>query len=264
MSREQLDRAYTLIKDGQLQEAISIIEAVIRADRENENAWWLLANATNDPAAKQNALNNVIRLTENTDRANKAKGMLQTLDQDPYDFDDKPKMSGNMSSYQAKQAPPRRSGMGGCGKVAIGVIAVFGICACISILGVYWAARPIFDAIGVPDSYESFGLIEGTFSNTDSISPDNEVDGFLYRGTASDSVLITVDSKSDYSPFIFVYDMNNGILVDLGQASTPGASAQLNFSLPSSGEYLIAVRGFELFGQPLGFGDYDIHIEVRG
>lgn len=74
MSREQLDRAYTLIKDGQLQEAISIIEAVIRADRENENAWWLLANATNDPAAKQNALNNVIRLTENTTALIKPKG----------------------------------------------------------------------------------------------------------------------------------------------------------------------------------------------
>ena len=45
---EQLNHADDLIKQGQIQEAIDIIEPIIRNDRDNEDAWWLLANATED------------------------------------------------------------------------------------------------------------------------------------------------------------------------------------------------------------------------
>jgi tetratricopeptide (TPR) repeat protein len=260
MSREQLDRAYSLIKNGQLQEAISIIEAVIRADRDNENAWWLLANATTELAAKRNALNNVLRLTQNSQRADKARSILQAIN-DPYDFDDKPNRQNNMPVYQSVEQAKQRKAGSGCGRIVIGTMVIIGLCACVSVAGLFWVARPIFDAVKIPASYNNQGIIQDTFGG--SISADAPIDGFVYRGVAGERMTITVDSANELAPFIFVYDTSTGLVANFAQATAPNSPTQLSLELPGSGEYLITVHGITFLGQDFGYGEYSMTFEVR-
>lgn len=263
MSREQLDRAYTLVKSGQMQEAIDIIEAVIRADRDNENAWWLLVNATSDPAAKRNALNNVIRLTQNQQRTDKAQAMLQALDNDPYNFDDKSKMQGGMSSYQSPEKSQQNKSGSGCGKIVIGAMVVIGLCACISIFGIFLAAGPIISAVQMPDSYDSQGILEGSFDTEGSIRADEPTDGYIYRGTAGERLLITVTSNSETAPFLIIFEVDTGLPIAYAQTQAFNQDTSVSTELPRSGEYLIVLRGLTFLGQDLGYGDYSMSFEVR-
>jgi hypothetical protein len=263
MSREQLDRAYSLIKSGQTQEAIDIIETIIRADRDNENAWWLLVNATDDPAAKRNALNNVIRLTQNAQRADKARVMLQSLDNDSYGFDNKPTIQAGRTAYQGSEKAQQSSGRSGCGKIVIAAMAIIGLCACISIIGLFWAARPIFDAIQIPDSYDNQGILEGSLNTEGSLRADSPVDGYIYQGIAGETLDIRVDSTNQFPPFIFIYDTDTGVPIGFAQGQTPNSPAQLSIVIPETGDYLITVYALTLLGQDMGYGDYSMSFEVR-
>lgn len=263
MSREQLDRAYTLIKSGQTQEAIDIIETVIRADRDNENAWWLLTNATSDPAAKRNALNNVIRLTQNQQRTDKAQAMLQTLDNDPYDFDNKPKIQAGMSSYQSPEKAQQSSGRSGCGKIVIGAMVVIGLCACISVFGVFWAAGPIISAVQMPESYDSQGILEGSRDSDGSIRADSPIDAYSYQGIAGERLTITVNSNSETAPFLIIFEADTGLPIAYAQTQAFNKNTSVSADLPRSGEYLIVLRGLTFLGQDLGYGDYSMSFEVQ-
>lgn len=75
--RQQLRQAYDLIKDGKKKEAGRILLDVLRADRDNADAWWLLANAATDPEKTRQALGQVLRINP-TDR--RARDMLSRLD----------------------------------------------------------------------------------------------------------------------------------------------------------------------------------------
>jgi hypothetical protein len=60
--RAQLQEAYQLIKSGNKQDATRLLLAVLKEDRDNADAWWLLANATTDTDKQRQALNQVLRL----------------------------------------------------------------------------------------------------------------------------------------------------------------------------------------------------------
>lgn len=62
MSTDPLKRAYDLIKSGQKEQAIPVLLPILKADRDNVNAWWLLANAAAKKDQIEFALNNVLRL----------------------------------------------------------------------------------------------------------------------------------------------------------------------------------------------------------
>lgn len=255
MSREYLDRAYAMIKDGQTQEAIPIIEAIIRADRDNEDAWWLLANATDEPATKRNALNNVIRLSKDTERVNKSQSMLNRLLNPNATVDESPASTRNIP-------PATKNRSKGVGKFVIGFLVIFGLCACVSVIGVFFAARPMFSAFHVPDSYNNQGIIEGTSNFTGSISDAAPTDGYRLHGTTNERITVTVSSSSEYAPYIFVYELESGLLINLAQATGLNSPTQLTFTIPSDGDYLITVRSFTIFGETIGSGDYTMKIEV--
>lgn len=69
MSSEPLQLAYRLIREGNKQEAVRILTPIVRADPQNADAWWLLANAVDNPEQKRRALERVLRLRPEDERA---------------------------------------------------------------------------------------------------------------------------------------------------------------------------------------------------
>jgi hypothetical protein len=58
-----MQQVYQLIKSGQKQQAIQMLLPILKADRDNADAWWLMANAVSDnPERAKQALENVLRL----------------------------------------------------------------------------------------------------------------------------------------------------------------------------------------------------------
>ena len=43
--RNQLEQAYNLIQNDRLDDAVGLLRPIVRADPNNPDAWWLLANA---------------------------------------------------------------------------------------------------------------------------------------------------------------------------------------------------------------------------
>src|SRR5258708_17330134 len=69
-TRSQLEQAYRLIQKEDLDSAIAILRPITASQPDNADAWWLLANAVNDPNEAHNALSNVVRLKPNHPEAN--------------------------------------------------------------------------------------------------------------------------------------------------------------------------------------------------
>ncbi|MBX3080729.1 MAG: tetratricopeptide repeat protein [Anaerolineae bacterium] len=67
--RNQLEQAYNLIQNDRLDDAVGLLRPIVRADPNNPDAWWLLANAVSDPNDAFEALNNVMRLEPNHEQA---------------------------------------------------------------------------------------------------------------------------------------------------------------------------------------------------
>lgn len=96
--KRQLREAYALIKDKKRQEAVGILLPILQTDEDNADAWWLLANCLDDPQDVREALDNVLRLRPDHD---KAQIMLNAIEAryprpepepepepDAFDFDD--------------------------------------------------------------------------------------------------------------------------------------------------------------------------------
>lgn len=66
---QQLQQAYQLIKEGRKAEAVQLLTPLVRADNTNADAWWLLANSVNNEDHQRRALEAVLRLRPNDDRA---------------------------------------------------------------------------------------------------------------------------------------------------------------------------------------------------
>lgn len=62
MAQEQLKKALALMKSGRKKEATLILQTILRQDRSNAQAWWLMANALEDDAKKRKAAEKVLAL----------------------------------------------------------------------------------------------------------------------------------------------------------------------------------------------------------
>ena len=261
---EQLNQAYKLIKEGQKQEAIELLEPLIREDRNNEDAWWMLANATNDEAAKRNALNNVLRLTSNETRKTKAETLLQQLD-DPFDFDidvDVPASSGLSAYQELDDVPQKKSGGLSCATISLILVGIIGVCACAGIFAIGSSAGGIMQAVTYPQSYNNTGSLEDDSEFTGVLSEESPRDGYSYSGNTGDQIIISLDYESIISPLIVIFEENTDVPPTVVPPETSG-SVNFAYALPSSGDYLIMVNGFKFLGQEFGFGEYSMEIEIR-
>lgn len=80
-THEELRRAYTLIKQEQIDEALAILRPIVLNESENVDAWWLLANAAIEPAEARESLIQVLRLDPDYANAPKAREMLDRLNE---------------------------------------------------------------------------------------------------------------------------------------------------------------------------------------
>lgn len=62
MSTEILKQAYALITQGNKADAVKLLMPILKSDRDNKNAWWLMAHAAPNPEQIEFALKNVLRL----------------------------------------------------------------------------------------------------------------------------------------------------------------------------------------------------------
>lgn len=80
-THEDLRRAYTLIKQEQIDEALAILRPIVLNEPDNADAWWLLANAAIEPAEARESLIQVLRLDPDYANAPKAREMLDRLNE---------------------------------------------------------------------------------------------------------------------------------------------------------------------------------------
>lgn len=80
----QLKQAYRLVKNGEKQRALNILTAVLRTDRNNANAWWLVAHASTDKDQQIQALEQVLRLKPDHTKASQMLDQLLPVDEDPF------------------------------------------------------------------------------------------------------------------------------------------------------------------------------------
>ncbi|MBE2182621.1 MAG: tetratricopeptide repeat protein, partial [Anaerolineae bacterium] len=73
---QQLQQAFQYIKNGQQQEAAQILVPIVRAEPNNADAWWLLANAVTNGEQQRRALEKVLSLRPGDERAQKKLSQL--------------------------------------------------------------------------------------------------------------------------------------------------------------------------------------------
>ncbi|MBE7512100.1 MAG: tetratricopeptide repeat protein [Anaerolineales bacterium] len=76
MFRRQLEEAYRLIQQDQLDAAQAILREVVARNPDNADAWWLMANAVTEPRDAYQALSNVLRTNPMHDEAREAFNQL--------------------------------------------------------------------------------------------------------------------------------------------------------------------------------------------
>ncbi len=77
--RTQLERAYRLIQQDHLDEAIALLNPFVAKNPDNADAWWLLANAVSEPSEARRALDNVLRINPGNMQA---RDLLEKLEQE--------------------------------------------------------------------------------------------------------------------------------------------------------------------------------------
>ncbi len=75
--QHELERLYKLIQQERLDEAAVALRSIVRSDKDNEDVWWLLANAATDPSEAKESLENVIRLNPSRQDAQNLLAQLQ-------------------------------------------------------------------------------------------------------------------------------------------------------------------------------------------
>jgi len=76
--RTQLERAYRLIQEERLDDALGILRPLLDSDPNNADAWWLYANAVSEPSQARQALETVMRLNP---KHAEARELLDQLNQ---------------------------------------------------------------------------------------------------------------------------------------------------------------------------------------
>lgn len=240
--KEQLDRAYSLLRDGQSAEALLLLENLIREDPENEDAWWIYANGVTETEAKKNALHHVLRLSQNAERLSKAKSMLQGHEQDPYNFE--------------KPAPnPARplKADNGFGRFILMGIGALGLFACIGCT-FFYNLRLSFTEM--PETFVDMGelsigdALEGNLEADDSHAYELNLE-------AGQAVRIVVQPReANESLFtISLYDSERNLVGAMNETAL-GLSA-MTVEIPETGDYILIVRPFLGLG-----GEYTVTIEL--
>ena len=78
-SEYRLEQAYELIRAGQPDDAIAILQSILQVDDTNADAWWLVANAVDEPEEARAALRKVLEYQPDHAQAQRLLGRLDEL-----------------------------------------------------------------------------------------------------------------------------------------------------------------------------------------
>jgi hypothetical protein len=75
--RSQMLQAYNWIKEGRKKDAEDLLIEVLGKNENNADAWWLLANALNDPQEQREALEQLLQIRPGDEKATKMLAKLE-------------------------------------------------------------------------------------------------------------------------------------------------------------------------------------------
>lgn len=160
-STESLRRAYQLIKAGKKQAAVEILRPVCKAEPDNPDAWWLLANALTEPRQIQMALQNLLLINPFHEQA-QAK-----LDKLKAEYGTQPLTSTSVPA--TKPASPRKK------KPFVALGGIVGVLLLISLTGAFVILRgknsPEADEVAIEVTLPT--LIASQFTPTFTTTPSN-------------------------------------------------------------------------------------------
>jgi hypothetical protein len=257
---------------------------VLRNDRDNADAWWLMANALAEPDDVREALENVLRLRPaNT----KAQAMLDKLnarypprrkndddefafdDDDDFDFDD------DLPQSHGGRVPVTRPASSGPSTLLIvlaivGGLAVFSCVACLiaTSAGVLTFGRAIEQVVTDPtfaavmeDFAQSVTVIAGSqrlpadANMRGSIRRGQTVtgnvdtfrdDGWTLEGELGSSYIIELNARdSTLDPQLYIYNPDGRLLAENDDIDfSSNRNSRLEITLPVNGIYTIIVSAF--------------------
>ena len=103
MVEETLQQAYQFIKTGEKALAEALLRRIVADDADNADAWWLLANAVDDPDDIREALDHVLRL-----RPDHAKAQLMLKRTNARFPSDEPESIEDLLAAEFDTQAPRR------------------------------------------------------------------------------------------------------------------------------------------------------------
>ena len=235
MSSEPLQEAYRLIREGRQQEAVQVLLPFVRADPLNADAWWLLANAVENNDQKRSALERVLKLRPNDQRAQRMIATLPSAESaapEAQDSSDEPfaDLGDTSSSSDGElpydnfpvQQPVRVKVKKSSGRspltiilAIIGLIAVLscGVCAVAVVAGGTIFGRVVQEVILTVTYVPDFGTLMSLGTpNAPSTLPSDLTD----RGSieAGQTVRASVDTFTDDS-WTFNADAGTHVIIEL-------------------------------------------------
>lgn len=279
MSRDELQRAYELIKAGEKDQADSILQNIVVEDPENVQAWWLLANASDNEARQRSALRQVLRLDPTHAQA---RAMQQRLE-DPLgdSFDDLYQESSPAAAPGQRVVVTKPAG--GQNRSCLIIFLVIIVAACglctlsVTLIGGSLGSV-IMEAIDDPEvraalaaitEYGSYVTLPGNLDNrgpiepgqtvTASISGGSQDQAWTFSGDNGERFTIDVTSpEGSVDPVLFVYAPDGtlrGLDANVGSGSR---TVRMSITLSPGGQYTIVVSSFGDSG-----GEYEMTLERR-
>ncbi len=257
MSSEVLQQAYRLIRDGSREEAARLLVPIVRTDPSNADAWWLLANALDNPEQQRRALKRTLSLRPNDERARQMLNRLQ---------------SGAEFADEVFYEEPiqRASGRGG-GTIFLALVGLLVVLSCGACLFAFTVGLPNFTQIvseievtvpviqfaqtvatatpapppTVPADLQKRGSIEVGQTVSQSVDTFRD-DGWNFSGEANQHVIVEVDAVDpDLDPLLYLYAPDQLLIAENDDIDgSTNRNARIDITLPTTGVYTIRVSAF--------------------
>jgi len=287
-TNQQLQQAYEAIKAGRKQEGVSILLPILKADSDNANAWWLMANALREPDDIREALENVLRLRPSHD---KAQQMLDKLNAryprkpkppaDEYAFDENDPFANEEYDPHYQQRPRAASGAAvtvvkgqtsgsSAAPIALAIVGVIaavacGACLLLPTLGISLFARQVDQIINDPTLAAAIQEVAGgsatlgEYINKGTVRRGQTVqgtvdtfddDGWVFNADGGEQLTIELTARdSALDPQLYVYQPNGLLLAENDDIDfMTNTNSRLQVTLPTGGAYVIVVSAFSLGG----------------
>lgn len=229
MSQETLDQAYQFIKQGRYQAAIEVLEPIIQQDGDNADAWWLLANATDDTNAKMQALREVLRIGTHAEREDKAREMLAILREEAqFSATTTAMATDTPTTVEPTYTPPPKKESSSCksrrkfpkimaiigGVLLFTCFACFGIIATVGNFAGDFAAGVVesLEFVTLPDDFRARGALTLGETVTGEVQDADDRIGYTYTtGDDDERLFIEITTDENIVPLVFIYDEDGDI-----------------------------------------------------